>query len=322
MSERTYLICTGFAELPEDVGVQTRYLVEAIQNILKEDPRIRGVDYLEAVLEDSNIKKPICRETSTTLPTVTTTTFVYSPLPYMTSTGLCFNFVIMDNQPVTQERQRAIEAILTEHVLHAGKQLCNLAYQKKTDAEKQLLLAKNKELEEASITDSLTGLLNRRGWEPALIEQLDGARRRQSVIGLILGDIDDFRTVNKDHGHLAGDYVLKTIGGLLRRRARRIDTLGRYGGEEIIAVLPDTVLGEAEQVAECYRSIIESHPFSYDNKPLNVTMSWGVAATAHFPKKKNLSELAETLISKADLHLRAAKEAGKNRVVSFQTLSC
>jgi diguanylate cyclase (GGDEF)-like protein len=170
----------------------------------------------------------------------------------------------------------------------------------------------NDKLKTISLTDGLTGIENRRSLEERLKEVWSHSVRLHEPIALVMCDIDKFKSVNDNYGHLVGDSVLKGIAQLLKDEAREIDRVGRYGGEEFLLILPGTVLDAAVTFAERLREKVEHHTFSYDGGTLKRTMSCGVAGSPH-PKVKD----QEALVRAADEALYVAKETGRNRVIRF-----
>ena len=165
--------------------------------------------------------------------------------------------------------------------------------------------------EEASRTDSLTGLWNRRGFLEASDGALVRSRRSGKPVSIALGDLDHFKEVNDRHGHAAGDEVLKTVAEAIRASLRGQDMAARWGGEEFILLLPDTPKEGALHVAESIRRAIASLPMEYDGHAIGITASLGVAE--HWTGR-NLEET----IAHADAALYRAKEEGRDRVASFQ----
>ncbi|RIH89811.1 GGDEF domain-containing protein [Calidithermus roseus] len=156
---------------------------------------------------------------------------------------------------------------------------------------------------EQSCTDSLTGLPNRRGLERALARELTLAERSGEPLCLVLFDLDAFKRVNDTFGHAAGDKALRLVARVAREKLRRSDWVGRWGGEEFVAVLPGTLLLAAETIAQRLRkavSALEPVP------ACRLSISLGVAA--YRP-----GESAAELLERADaLHYRA-KRAGGDR---------
>ena len=173
---------------------------------------------------------------------------------------------------------------------------------------------KNRELARLSISDGLTGLYNHRHIQEVVHEEFERAKRTREPLSVVMFDLDHFKRVNDTYGHQVGDRVLQEMARILRSTAREIDKLGRYGGEEFIAVLPDTGIDDAVTFAERVRERVERHPFDVGRgQPIHLTVSAGVATYPH-PAVYN----PKTLIHRADQALYAAKNAGRNRVMRFE----
>jgi two-component system cell cycle response regulator len=170
----------------------------------------------------------------------------------------------------------------------------------------------NNQLLAASRTDALTGVHNRRYLAERLHEMWTHSQRLHEPLSIVMCDIDHFKRVNDEHGHLVGDTVLKQFATILTAAAREIDHVGRYGGEEFLLLLPGTVLDAAVTFADRVRCEVEQHSFTYDGGTLHRTMSCGVAAWPH-PRITN----EDALIKAADDALYVAKERGRNRAVRF-----
>lgn len=165
-------------------------------------------------------------------------------------------------------------------------------------------------LQNQSIRDSLTGLFNRRYLEESLEREVLRASRNQQSLGVIMIDVDHFKQFNDTYGHDAGDLVLRKLGLFLRRHIRESDIACRYGGEELILILPEAPLYVTCQRAEQIRSGIKHLNLQHRRQPLGpVTLSLGVAC---FPEHGSTTE---ALIQAADLALYRAKEEGRDRVI-------
>ena len=167
------------------------------------------------------------------------------------------------------------------------------------------------ELHHDARTDALTGLANRRGMEERGTIELKRARRAQTPVSVILCDLDHFKKVNDRYGHEAGDTVLGRAATVLLGALRQTDALGRWGGEEFIAVLPATDARGAAGVAERMRSFIADATF--DALPGGITISVGAAT---LPVVDDLTSAWDDLVKEADQHLYQAKSEGRNRVVT------
>ncbi|MDL2259949.1 GGDEF domain-containing protein [Deltaproteobacteria bacterium OttesenSCG-928-K17] len=155
-----------------------------------------------------------------------------------------------------------------------------------------------------ALYDQLTKLYNRSAFMDILQNQIANLRTYAPNLALLMLDIDDFKRINDDFGHLTGDSVLTQIGELLRRSLRKNDAAVRYGGEEFVVIAPNTSLPQSAQVAEKLRRIVAEHDFGIDRK---VTISIGT--TIYRP-----GEDSREFISRADEALYDAKHAGKNTV--------
>ena len=165
----------------------------------------------------------------------------------------------------------------------------------------------NKKLKELYLTDKLTGLYNRFKIDKELSSQKDNIDRNDSYsCGLILIDIDYFKSINDTLGHLVGDCILKDISKLLKNNLRKTDIIGRWGGEEFLIILPFTSKDIAKKIAENLRALIEENNFSYKMNR-KITISIGVT---EFSKSKSVED---TLLLVDNL-LYKAKENGRNRV--------
>lgn len=157
-----------------------------------------------------------------------------------------------------------------------------------------------------TMTDPLTQIPNRLHFTMVYQHAINIAQRGKERLGVVFFDIDHFKDVNDQYGHLLGDTVLKQIAGIVQQRIRQSDIVARWGGEEFVLLLPQTDLDEALKVAEMLRSVIDEKSFEGVG---NVTCSFGVAILQE-------DEDAEHLLNRADELLYEAKANGRNRVVS------
>lgn len=172
------------------------------------------------------------------------------------------------------------------------------------------VMALQAQLQEQAIHDPLTCLYNRLFLIDNLERELSQAKRSGSVVSVIMTDIDHFKAVNDDYGHLAGDEVLRHFASILKTHARCSDLACRYGGEEFFLVLPDTVLEVARERAEQLRQAVAEQAAQFEGREIPITASFGVAS---FTLDGGMSAI--DLIGKADAALYQAKKGGRNRVV-------
>ena len=173
----------------------------------------------------------------------------------------------------------------------------------------------NEQLVEAARLDTLTGLLNRRGFSEVADTELARARRSGRGFVILMADIDRFKSVNDRFGHACGDYVLQRTGELLQEQLRDVDTVARWGGEEFIFLLPETSLEGGKVLAEKLRSMLAASHFTYQENMLSLTMTLGVACFSEDMKR------LEDCIDAADDALYRGKQAGRNQVVVSPPLS-
>ncbi len=170
---------------------------------------------------------------------------------------------------------------------------------------------KQRELEQLSRTDGLTGLLNHKSIKERINEEFRRAQRHGDALGLLMVDLDHFKTLNDRRGHPFGDRVLKLVADIVAEAVRETDLCGRYGGEEFAVVLPRTSLNGALTVAERIRSSIELFDFEGER----LTLSVGVAG---FPGSASSPDM---LLRAADEALYASKREGRNRTEIYRDAS-
>ncbi len=168
---------------------------------------------------------------------------------------------------------------------------------------------KNKELEKISVTDTLTGLYNRKHLMETLIQELARGERYDHPMSVLMIDIDHFKKYNDTYGHLAGDRVLARMASIFVDSLRRVDYVARYGGEEFLVMLPETPLEEALTAAERIRTRVAQEKFTGHNDGISITVSIGISG---FQRK---GDSPESIIASADAALYQAKRSGRNRVV-------
>lgn len=174
-----------------------------------------------------------------------------------------------------------------------------------------LLNDAQRQLEKLAATDGLTGLFNYRHFKEQLGHEIDRASRHRSPLSLLMMDIDFFKFYNDNHGHPAGDEVLRFISELIQKNIRKIDVAARYGGEEFAVILPEANGEAAVVVAEKIRSLVQETEFPKGDEQPNgaLTVSIGIASYPDDTKDGN------ELIIVADRRLYQAKQSGRNTLV-------
>jgi len=166
----------------------------------------------------------------------------------------------------------------------------------------------HEEIYRMTIVDGLTQIHNKRYLFEALEKELIRARRYERELSLLIFDIDFFKRINDQFGHLAGDHVLRELARVVQERIRRDEVFARYGGEEFVIVLPETGLPGAQALAENLRSRVAGHSFIFQGERIPTTISVGCAQLTKEDK------VAADLIQRADEKLYEAKRGGRNQV--------
>ena len=208
------------------------------------------------------------------------------------------------NGTYLNEEQIAREALLTNgDRIKVGPSI--LKFLSGADAEAKY----HEEIYRMTIVDGLTQIHNKRYLFEALEKELIRARRYERDLSVLMFDIDFFKRINDQYGHLAGDHVLRDLARIVQDRIRRDEVFARYGGEEFVIVLPETSLAGAVALAENLRARVGSHGFAFQGEQIPVTISIGCALLQD-------DKAATDLIQRADEKLYQAKRSGRNRVCS------
>ncbi|MFO0566231.1 MAG: GGDEF domain-containing protein [Polyangiaceae bacterium] len=166
----------------------------------------------------------------------------------------------------------------------------------------------HEEIYRMTIVDGLTQIHNKRYLYEALEREVLRARRHDRPLSILMFDIDFFKRINDQYGHLAGDYVLRELARVVQGRIRRDEVFARYGGEEFVIALPETALDGAVSLAQNLRARVAEHTFVFQNERIPVTVSIGAAVLN--PNDKTATDL----VQRADEKLYEAKRGGRNRV--------
>lgn len=221
--------------------------------------------------------------------------------------------ILLTGKTDVETKIRGLELGASDYVtkpFDGGELLARIKVQLKIKALQDALKRSNEQLRELSMTDPLTGLFNRRYFMRSLATEFERTDRYSSQLSFIMLDIDHFKHINDTFGHQAGDDVLRTMGELLRRELRNTDLPCRYGGEEFCALLPETPVEGARELAQRLRWTVEATAFPAQGHEVRLTASIGVSTC---PSAGVAS--GEDLIRLADEALYEAKGAGRNRVV-------
>jgi diguanylate cyclase len=161
-----------------------------------------------------------------------------------------------------------------------------------------------------NMQDGLTGVFNRRFLEFRLKDEFERYKRYTKSFSLVMLDLDHFKSVNDNYGHLYGDFILRSVSEQIKSLLRNTDFIARYGGEEFCCILPETNINQAMVIAERCRAAIENQIFDNQDVSAKITVSLGVAEMT-----RDIASPA-LLIEKADQALYEAKHSGRNRVVA------
>ncbi len=196
--------------------------------------------------------------------------------------------------------------------IHVGvHSTMKFAFSDELEAEYQRKLA------EGALHEPLTGLYNRRHFMERLAGELAAAQRHGRALSLLVIDVDHFKKVNDQYGHLAGDEALKMIAHVMQGALRKEDVLARYGGEEFVVLARETALGGAKALGERIRKAVERSRVAWQGQDLSLTVSIGVTVSiglSHFEPGRTDREMLEA----ADRALYQAKQAGRNCVVAVE----
>lgn len=178
------------------------------------------------------------------------------------------------------------------------------------------LVELNSEFKKLSITDPLTGLFNRRHFEDVLKEEVEVTRRHGDTNSLLVIDIDNFKKVNDNYGHMHGDTVIKMISDVMKGRLRETDVLCRIGGEEFVAICRRADKESAIALAEDLRKTVEGKVVDVGKAEISVTVSVGVVTAT----KENIETYAENIFKYADIALYHSKDNGRNKITHYSDI--
>lgn len=175
------------------------------------------------------------------------------------------------------------------------------------EQEAQVFRVHLEEQRQKALVDPLTALPNRAAWSERLEQEVGLWQKNRNELLLGMLDLDHFKRINDNYGHLAGDKVLKIIANELRKRLRPSDFIARFGGEEFVLLIPDTSMVEGLALMDKLRKAIEACPFHFKGEPVTITVSMGISAF-------RAGERSESVLKRADQALYRAKDEGRNRI--------
>ncbi|TVQ74541.1 MAG: GGDEF domain-containing protein [Oceanospirillales bacterium] len=204
---------------------------------------------------------------------------------------------------------------MNHHKVSEQKRIESLQAEKKAlmerlDSMEQQSIQLRQSAEDAHVksrTDPLTGLPNRLAYDQRFNEELARFNRYGTVFSLCVADIDYFKRINDDYGHLAGDKVLRLMARILKNQLRNVDFIARFGGEEFVILMPSTDADAARVAAEKVRQTIETSPFNFQSNPVKITMSFGITQVEE-------EDSVSSMFARADKAMYTAKQEGRNRV--------
>lgn len=238
---------------------------------------------------------------------------VYVPIRHKDGQIMGVFTVFSDVSRLTQKyRQQMINSVLAQTIMLLLISLVSYIVIIRESSELKLAYQK---LETLATTDPLTGISNRRQLLErveqhfAMLQRAGNSLAINVGLGFIMIDVDFFKQVNDTYGHLAGDSILQELAKEINLVLRQYDVFGRYGGEEFLAVLPNTLPEEAERIATRLVASVREHTFIWNYQPIHITLSAGVTWT------DANGETLDDILSKVDSLMYAAKEQGRNQVV-------
>ncbi len=210
----------------------------------------------------------------------------------------------------TEIKRRGKEtAIISDKFTSLGKKIDSKSLRKEFKDIEKIVRRSRKRLATLANADKVTGIFNRQYFDKVAAEEFEKAKTARRHLSIVFADLDHFKEINDNYGHRTGDDVLRAVAWLIQKACRNTDIVARYGGEEIVVVLPNTEPDDAVHIGEEIREIVASQ--TEERLGVAVTVSIGVAA---FPEHGNSLRV---VLEKADQALYRAKEAGRNRVCKY-----
>jgi diguanylate cyclase (GGDEF)-like protein len=298
--EKRYLERDGFTVLTAESGEEGLGLIgdDVHPDILIIDyrlPDMSGVDLMQR-LKDKDLEIPSIIVTAAGNEQVAVSAMKLGAMDY----------IVKDSETIKHLPDTCRDILKKINLENENKKLVDELKEVNTE-----LREANTRLDELSKKDDLTGVFNRRYLIESLTYETSRCRRYKTPLSFAMFDLDHFKDVNDTYGHTTGDYVLKQFASVMKKRTRKTDILGRYGGEEFAIVLTETELASAIIFCEEIKELVSHFEFGFEHSPITMTTSAGIAS---FTDQMELNDL----IDMADKGLYKAKEAGRNRIVSVQ----
>lgn len=210
----------------------------------------------------------------------------------------------------TEIKRRGKEtAIISDKFTSLGKKIDSKSLRKEFEDIEKFVRKSRRRLATLANADKVTGIFNRQYFDKISAEEFEKAKVAQRNFSILFVDLDHFKEVNDNYGHRTGDDVLRAIAWLIQKACRNTDIVARYGGEEIVVILPNTVSDDAIKIGEEIREIVAKQ--TRERLGIAVTVSVGVAG---FPQD---GDSLSSILEKADQALYQAKEKGRNRVCKY-----
>ncbi len=224
--------------------------------------------------------------------------------------------IMLTAEGESNKKVKGLEIGASDYIVkpfHEGELLARVRVHLHIKTLQDELKGANTRLKQLSITDSLTGIYNRRYFMENLEKEFIRCERYGGMFSLVLMDIDHFKNINDTYGHILGDHALKDVCAVASKSLRSSDVLARFGGEEFVLLLPNTDTGGAAAIAERIRGLIEKHTVTWGKDSVKLTLSAGVST---FPHKD--AQSPDSLMKLADKALYSAKSDGRNKVAVFK----
>jgi diguanylate cyclase (GGDEF)-like protein len=207
----------------------------------------------------------------------------------------------------TEVKQRGKETEIISDKFHSlGKKLGSKSLRKEFEDIEEFVRKSRKRLATLANADKVTGIFNRQYFDKIAAEEFDKAQAAKRHFSVLFIDLDHFKEINDNYGHRIGDDVLRAVAWLIQKACRNTDIVARYGGEEIVVILPNTVVADAVKIGEEVRQIVATQ--TEERLGIAVTVSVGVAS---YPED---GVSLDSILEKADRALYHAKQTGRNRV--------